>query len=83
MEDFNADTEYIIQRRNLTVLKRQKTYLGNPTQDPGMSQELRIDSYFSNFTFDTKRKLYELYKIDFEMFGYDGSKYLWYSDSRL
>ena len=76
LEDFNADTEYIIQRRHLTALEAQKTYLGNPTQDPGMSQELRIDSYFSNLTVDTKQRLYELYKIDFEMFGYDGSKYL-------
>ena len=76
LEDFNADTEYIIQRGKLTALEGQKTYLGNPTQDPGMSQESRIDSYFSNLPVDTKRRLYELYKIDFEMFGYDGSKYL-------
>ena len=76
LEDFNADTEYIIQKRNLTALEGQKTYLGNPTQDPGRSHELRIESYFSNLSVGAKQRLYELYKIDFEMFGYDGSKYL-------
>ena len=76
LEDFNADTEYIIRKMNLTALEGQKTYVGNPTRNPGSSQGLRIDSYFSNLTVDTKRRIYELYKIGFEMFGYDGRKYL-------
>ena len=76
MEDFDDDVEYVVRKRNLTLLIGQTGYVGNPSRNDGMSQEMRITPYFSMLTEDVKRRLYELYKIDFEMFGYDGSKYL-------
>ena len=76
MEDFDDDVEYIIRRMNLTVLRGQSKYVDNPSPDPGRSQESRIVSYFSMLSNDIKKRLYELYKVDFEMFGYDGRKYL-------
>ena len=76
MEDFDNDFEYIVRRMNLTALEGDTKYITNPSRDPSKSQELRIRSYFSVLSNDTKRRLYELYKVDFEMFGYDGTKYL-------
>ena len=79
MEDFDDDVEYIIRRMNLTALMGQTKYVDNPSSpdpDSRSSRELRIASYFSMLTGDTKRRLYELFKVDFEMFGYDGRKYL-------
>ena len=77
MEDFDNDFEYIVEKMNLTELKGQTEYVANPSKDSDMSQEKRIASYFSMLTDDTKKRLYELYKVDFEMFGYDGRRYLW------
>ena len=31
----------------------------------------RVDHYMSQLEIDLKRKLYELYKPDFDLFGYD------------
>ena len=78
MEDFDDDVEYIIRRTNLTALMGQTKYVDNPSSpNPGSrSRESRIASYFSMLTGDTKKRLYELFKVDFEMFGYDGRKYL-------
>ena len=76
MEDFDNDFQYIVRRMNLTALEGETKYVANPSRDSSSSQELRIRSYFSVLSDDTKRRLYELYKVDFEMFGYDGSKYL-------
>ena len=76
MEDFDNDFQYIVRRMNLTALEGETKYVANPSQDSSRSQELRIRSYFSLLSNDTKRRLYELYEVDFEMFGYDGSKYL-------
>ena len=76
MEDFDEDVEYIIMRMNMTALKGQAKYVDNPSSKTSRSQELRIASYFSMLTDDAKKRLYELYKVDFEMFGYDGRKYL-------
>ena len=76
MEDFDNDFDYIVEKMNLTKLKGQTEYVANPSKDSDMSQEKRIASYFSMLTDDTKKRLYELYKVDFEMFGYDGRRHL-------
>ena len=76
MEDFDDDVEYIIRRMNLTALKGQAKYVDNPSPNHGRTRESRIASYFAKLSDDVKKRLYELYKVDFEMFGYDGRKYL-------
>ena len=37
---------------------------------------LKADKYFSELSPDQVMKLYQLYKIDFDMYGYDHSSYL-------
>ena len=41
------------------------------------SQEQRIRGKFSTLKDDIKRRLYELYKIDFDLFRYEADQYLW------
>ena len=40
------------------------------------NQTERIAAHFSSLEVDVRLKLYELYKMDFEMFGYDATQYL-------
>ena len=39
-------------------------------------QDERITLYFSMLKKEVVRKLHDIYRVDFEMFGYDASKYL-------
>ena len=41
-----------------------------------LQQDEKIDYYFSMLKREVVRRLYEIYRVDFEMFGYDASKYL-------
>ena len=41
-----------------------------------LQQDEKIDYYFSMLKNEVVRQLYEIYRVDFEMFGYDASKYL-------
>ena len=44
--------------------------------DTLLQQDEKIDYYFSMLKKEVVRRLYEIYRVDFEMFGYDASKYL-------
>ena len=70
MEEFDRDFQYIVWKQNLTVLQGQVTETINHTPKIYKSQEERIKLYFSMLMDDVKSRLYNLYKIDFEMFGY-------------
>ena len=70
MEEFDRDFQYIIWKQNLTVLQGQVTEAVNNSPKNYRSQEERIKLYFSMLMDDVKSRLYNLYKIDFEMFGY-------------
>ena len=49
----------------------------NDTKDTRFaSQSDRIAAHFSKLKKDVRLRLYELYKMDFEMFGYDATEYL-------
>ena len=40
------------------------------------SQEKRIKEQFSTLKDDIKRRLYKLYQIDFDLFGYEADQYM-------
>ena len=77
METYDDDFTYIAQKLNLTTLlthaeKRENQTPGSKTHH----QSERIKKYFSLLDKEARQKLYQLYRMDFEMFGYDASSYL-------
>ena len=77
MEDFDLDFRYIAMKQNLTVLVGHLTEALNDTPKKFKSQSERIGYHFSMLEPSVKLRLYKLYKIDFEMFGYRATEYLW------
>ena len=69
MEEFDSDIQYIAKKENLTVLLDHLTEALNDTPKNFRSQTERIKFYFSMLDSSVKLRLYNLYKIDFEMFG--------------
>ena len=61
---------YIAMKQNLTSLLSELTKINRKTKRAKSSQD-RIDSYMSQLSANLKRKLYEIYALDFELFGYD------------
>ena len=77
MEDFGADIDYIARKMKIKELFRIKDRRENHTKGKSTTQqEERILSYFSLLEKDVKERLFNLYKMDFEMFGYDATKYI-------
>ena len=50
-------------------------YPGSHASSGGSTKEL-TEKYFTEININTARKLYRLYKVDFEMFGYSPEEYL-------
>lgn len=72
LEDFDADVAYIAEKRNLTQHLRLLNHVQHKNTEKGdASRKERRDKYMSKLSWEMVRDLYELYKIDFEMFGYD------------
>ena len=77
MEEFDQDFQYIVRKQNLTLLLERAPEVINDTKDTRFaSQSDRIAGHFSKLKKDVRLRLYELYKMDFEMFGYDATEYL-------
>ena len=85
LENYEGDFLHLVNTRNLTKLsddakvrKQQKRLSKNYDANNGTqhTQEERINGYFNALRKDIKEKLYELYKLDFDMFGYDVNKFL-------
>ena len=70
LEDSFEDTMYIAMKQNLTTLLPELTKTNRKTKGKKSSQD-RIEHYMSQLNTNLKRKLYELYQLDFELFGYD------------
>ena len=77
MEEFDRDFQYIATKRNLTVLLGHLTEALNDSPKNFRSQAERIEHYFSMLDQSVKLRLYNLYDIDFEMFGYSATDFLW------
>ena len=71
LEDFEEDVAYIAEKRNLTEHRGLLNHVQNENPERGEeSRRERRDKYMSQLSPEMVRDLYELYKIDFEMFGY-------------
>ena len=77
LETFDEDFTYIAQKLNLTALLTRTEKRKNHTsgKEP-YSQSKRIKKYFSLLDKGVRRRLFQLYRMDFEMFGFDASTYL-------
>ena len=76
MEEFDRDFHYIATKQNLTALSGRLSEAINDTPKNFKSQAERIEHYFSMLNRSDKMRLYNLYKIDFEMFGYGATEFL-------
>ena len=79
MEEFDHDIDYIAKKMNITELLNQKDRRENYSARSGnliIKTTERIFSYFLLLEKDVKLRLYNLYKMDFEMFGYNATRYL-------
>ena len=77
MEEFNEDFRYIVKKGNVTQLLEKETMVKNKTPKTGSESETqKISRYFSMLDKSVRSDLYDLYKIDFELFGYDASEFL-------
>ena len=78
MEEFNEDFRYIVSKQHVTPLLVKENMIANQTPKNGSeSVAQKISRYFSMLEESVRSDLYDLYKIDFELFGYDASEFLW------
>ena len=87
IEHFEAGIEYIAQVTNLTnILPNKKSkYQLHPSGGKRYSLPInisekhkkeKVNKYFSQLNTEQLERLFSMYKIDFEMFGYDVKEYL-------
>ena len=62
---------YIAMKQNLTTLLPELIKKNRKTKRIQESSQDRIQHYMSQLNITLKRKLYELYQLDFELFGYE------------
>lgn len=80
LETLTRDQEYIIRRaglENILTLSRHKDrpkMILNKARDGKNTNDL-TKRYYSQLSEKQLRKLYNIYKLDFEMFGYNITKY--------
>ena len=71
LEDSTEDTMYIAMKQNLTTLLPELIKKNRKTKRTQESSQDRIGHYMSQLNIRQNRKLLELYKNDFELFGYE------------
>ena len=72
LEDSLDDIMYIGTKQNLTTFLPELTKTNHKSKNKGEKSSLeRIEHYMSQLTTQQRRTLYKLYKLDFELFGYD------------
>ena len=77
IEEFDEDFRYIISKQNVTLLlDRENVAVNQKSKDGSESAAQKISKYFSMLEESVRLDLYHLYKIDFELFGYDASEFL-------
>ena len=86
METFARDSQYLKQKLGLDIevnYVRKGGRKGHINQDrfesvyfiPFDSLSFRTLDIFKTVDINIRRRLYDIYKYDFELFGYDWSKY--------
>ena len=77
MEEFNEDFRYIVRKQSVTqLLQKENVTLQSTRKNGSESVAQKISRYFSMLEESVRSDLYDLYKIDFELFGYDASEFL-------
>ena len=77
MEEFNEDFRYIVRKQSVTqLLEKENMTLQSTRKNGSESVAQKISRYFSMLDESVRLDLYNLYKIDFELFGYDASEFL-------
>ena len=72
METINEDSEFLI---DMAGLDSNRVSYG--VSNPGSHGERKVVEYFKGVSKDNFLKLYELYRKDFEILGYEVSRELW------
>ena len=72
METFTSDADYVMSKVGME--ENNLSYQGHKSIGDSTT-ELALD-LFAKLPQDLKKQLYELYKIDFEMFEYDAKPFL-------
>ena len=70
LEDFEDDVMYIATKHNLTSLLPELMKSSRKSRERQISLN-RAENYMAQLSISSKRRLFELYKLDFELFGYD------------
>ncbi len=71
-ETFDEDIKYIFAINRLDFLYNKTV----PRRHSIPHDKDRAKKYFSALSANQRRRLYEVYKLDFEMFGYDTLGYM-------
>ena len=75
-ETIKEDVEYIAQESKLDVNITSFPWTNKKNHHTDTSQEPLSVKYFRQIDRDSIQQLYNIYKIDFEMFGYSVQDYL-------
>ena len=74
-ETLKEDVEYIIHASNLNISPSSFPRINSHSTHSNGHKLLSL-RYFQEIDEESVRKLYDIYKIDFEMFGYSVDDYL-------
>ena len=66
MDTFQKDSDFILTKIGMNLTNQEPLHVSS-----GESSEDTAIKYFAKLSHKMIQKLYELYKIDFEMFDYD------------
>ena len=75
-ETFGSDTEYMYEKLNLTSSIKKKFNTAKSRYGGVLSSKDRTRNCIRQLKSGLRKKLVELYKLDFEMFGYSPEEYL-------
>ena len=76
LETYDEDFRYIAQKLNITTLLSHAKERKNWSPGSKQPQPGRIEKHFKLLDKEVRQRLYQLYRIDFEMFGFDANNYL-------
>ena len=82
LETFSEDVKYIFKKSNLTKLEKdyaKVVHSSNKDQFKLQSKHKKkkeVQRYFSYLTLKQVDELYQMYRMDFEMFGYEANIYM-------
>ena len=76
LETYDEDFIFIARKLNIPTLISHAEERKNWSPGSKQSQSERIEKHFSLLDKEVRQRLYQLYRIDFELFGFDANSYL-------